>query len=118
MKLKILSIQEQGDASKEYVWLEVTEDCDLKYFGIADTTYTGDSSISNKLRHFFWFPPTNVKRGERVVLQTKAGKNEQYTTKDGKKVHRFFWGLKSAVWNDDGDAAVLFSISTWNTTRA
>lgn len=118
MKLRILSIHEQGNADKEYVWLEVVEDCNLDHYGLADTTFTATDKISNKLRHFFWFPPTEVKEGERVVLQTCSGKNDTYQSSDGKKVHRFFWGLKSAVWNDDGDAAVLFEIETWKTTRA
>jgi hypothetical protein len=118
MKLRILSIHEQGNADKEYVWMEVLEDCDLGHHALADTTYTSSDAISNKLRHFFWFPSKAVKKGQRVVLQTGSGTNDQYTTNDGKKVHRFFWGLKSAVWNNDGDAAVLFDIRTWKTTRA
>lgn len=118
MKLKITSINEKGDASKEYVSIEVLEDCNLDHFGVADTTYTSDDKISNKLRHFYWFPPTKVIAGERVVLRTGTGTNDDYKNSAGKKVHRFFWGLKSSVWNDDGDAAVLFQIETWKTTRA
>jgi hypothetical protein len=118
MKLRILSIHEQGKADKEYVWMEVLEDCDLSRYSLADTTYTSTDAISNKLRHFFWFPPKPVKKGQRVLLQTKSGTNDQYTTNDGKTVHRFFWGLKSPVWNNDGDAAVLFEINNWRTTRA
>lgn len=118
MKLRILSIHEQGSADKEYIWLEVLEDCNLDYYGLADTTYTSNESISNKLRHFFWFPKKDVKKGQRLVLRTGTGTNDEYVTSDGKTVHRFFWGLKSAVWNNDGDAAVLFEIKTWKTTRA
>ena len=55
---------------------------------------------------------------EWAALQTGTGKNDQYTAASGKKVHRFFWGLGSAVWNNDGDAAVLFEMRTWKTTRA
>jgi hypothetical protein len=118
MNVKILSIHEQGNAEKEYVLLEVVEDCDLGHYGLADTTYTSDGAISNKLRHFFWFPDTDVKKGERIVLRTGIGTNDEYTTNSGKKVHRFFWGLRSAVWNNEGDAAVLFEIKTWKATRA
>lgn len=118
MNLKIVSIHEQGSADKEYVLLEVTGHCDLVYYGVADTTYKSDDKISNKLRHFFWFPSTAVKKGDQVVLRTGAGTNDNYTTNSGVKRHRFFWGLESAVWNNDGDAAVLFAINTWNTTKA
>ena len=51
-------------------------------------------------------------------MRTGTGTNDEYVTSDGKTVHRFFWGLESAVWNNDGDAAVLFEIKTWKTTRA
>ncbi len=118
MDLKILSIHEQGNADKEYVWLEVVNDCDLKYYTLADTTYSGQNAISNKLRHFYWWAPHTVKKGERVVLMTGKGKNDSYTSQHGHKVHRFFWGLGSAVWNNTGDAAVLFNIATWKTTKA
>jgi hypothetical protein len=118
MKLKIRSIHEQGKAAEEYVLLDVVEDCSVEYFGLADTTYTGTSSISNKLRHFFWFPPKKVKKGELVVLRTGVGNDDSYKNAAGVTVHRFFWGLKSAVWNNTGDAAVLFDIRTWKTTTA
>ena len=118
MKLRILSIGEQGNANKEHVWLEAKQDCDLKFYGLADTTYTSSNSISNKLRHFFWFPPKAVKKGELVLLRTKTGTNGKYTASDGRTVHRFYWNLKSAVWNNDGDAAVLFEMRSWDTKRA
>jgi hypothetical protein len=117
LKLRILSIYEKGDATKEYVSIEVLQNCTLDYFGVADTTYTDDDKISNKLRHYFWFPRREAAKGERVVLRTGTGKNDQYTTENGTKVHRFYWGLESSVWNDDGDAAVLFQIDTWKTSR-
>jgi len=118
MKLKILSVNEKGDASKEYVWLEVLEDCDVGRYAIADSTYVSEGKISNKLRHFFWFPDKTVKKGNRIVVRTGTGTDDEYTTDTGKKVHRFYWGLKSAVWNDDGDAAVLLEIATWKITKA
>lgn len=118
MDLKVLSINEQGDASKEYVWIEVLSDCSLNNYALADTTYYDDGSISNELRHFYWFPNTNVRRGERVSLRTGNGKNTTVVNDKGQTVHRFYWGLGRAIWNDSGDAAVLFNIVDWNTTRA
>jgi hypothetical protein len=118
MDIKILSIHEQGNADKEYVFIEVLNDCNLKYYGLADTTYSTPTSISNKLRHFYWWTSHDVKKGERVVLRTGKGKNDSYVNNAGHTVHRFFWGLGSAVWNDTGDAAVLFNMRTWNTTKA
>lgn len=118
MKLRILSIHEQGNFDDEHVRLEVTEDCDLKTYGLADTTFASDDTISNRLRHFFWFPPNAVKKGELVLLRTKRGTNGKFTASDGRTVHRFYWNLKSSIWNNDADAAVLFEMSDWKTTRA
>jgi hypothetical protein len=116
VKIKVIGIHEKGDADKEYIVLEATDACDLKYYCVADTTYTGEGSISNKLRHFYWFKPKAIKKGDRVVLRTGKGTDDDYTN-NGIKVYRLFWGLGSAVWNNDGDGAILFEINTWNTTK-
>ena len=31
--------------------------------------------------------------------------------------HFLYWNLKAAVWNDDGDYAVLFEVSGWDHKR-
>lgn len=118
MNLKVVSIHNHGNASAEYVLLEATSDTNLKYYMIADTTYTSTGNISNKLRHTFWFGTHDIKQGELVVLRTGTGTNDTFTNTAGKVVHRFYWGLGSAVWNNTGDAAMLFNISSWNTTKA
>ena len=118
MDLKILAIHEQGKAAEEYVLLDVLKDCNLTNYGLADTTYTSSEKISNKLRHFYWFPPTLVKAGELIVLRTGTGTDDSYKNTGGKTVNRFYWGLKSTVWNNTGDAAVLFNFADWNTTKA
>ncbi|NNM72084.1 hypothetical protein [Enterovirga aerilata] len=118
MNLKILSVKEKGDAIKEYVLLEVTGDCDVGCYGLADTTFVNEKAVSNRLRHFYWFPDRSVKKGDRVVLRTGKGKHDQYQDGAGRNVHRFYWGLDVPVWNDTGDAAVLFEIKTWKFTTA
>lgn len=118
MNLKVTSIHNHGNAAEEYVLLSVLADCDLVYYALADTTYNANDTISNKLRHHYWWVSKQVKRGELVVLRTGIGTDDSYNNSAGNKVHRFFWGLKSAVWNNSGDAAVLFHLNTWNTTKA
>lgn len=113
MKLEILSIHNHGNAEKEHVLLKVTEDCDVGRYILADTTYTSENDVSNKLRHVFWFPDKNIKKGELVSVWTGTGKNTVAQTAAGVPVHRFYWGLKSSVWNDDGDCAALLELSTW-----
>jgi len=118
MKAKIISIHSHGDFDKEYVLIQVLEDCDIGKFLVADSTYTSDSQISNKLRHTYWFPDRATEKGDLVSLWTKPGTNTTDKNSSGTTVHRFFWGLKTAVWNNEGDCAVLQEIRDWQHYKA
>jgi len=117
MKMKIRSIHGHGKADEEYVVLDVIEDCNASYYMVSDTTYTADGKISNKTRHNFWFNPKELSAGDVVYLYTKVGKNASSERPNGTKTHKFYWGLKVPVWNDDGDGAILFEIKTWKTKK-
>ncbi|MFT3987957.1 hypothetical protein [Aestuariivirga sp.] len=118
MDLKINNISGHGDASEEYVYLTVENDCDVGKYMLADSTYTQDDKISNKLRHVYWFPDKKVKKGDAVVLRTGKGKNASEPLDGGGTKHRFYWNLDSAIWNDDGDAAVLLHVDDWTQKKA
>lgn len=115
MNIEITKVYNHGDASKEYVLLEVLAACHLNLYAVYDATYTGDHKISNKQRHFYRFPPKDVDAGDFVSLRTGKGKSGSFVNDEGKTVHRFYWGLDHPVWNDDGDAAVLLQIADWKT---
>ncbi|WP_144172780.1 hypothetical protein [Pseudomonas sp. Kh13] len=117
MKVKIDHVHGHGDASEERVLLSVVDDCNMKYYMVADTSFTADGRISNKHRHVHWFQSVAVKKGERISLHTKPGAY-QTTVSGGVKWHHFYFGLKTPIWNDDGDAAVLFEVNNWKTTKA
>lgn len=119
MKIKIHSIEESGNLEKECVWLDILEDVsDLGHYMVCDTTYADDSHISNELRHTFWFPPKSVRKGDWIALRTKDGKNATAPNVRGGTTHTFYWNLGRTIWNKDGDCAVLFELSTWNSHRA
>lgn len=118
MKIKIDQIIDHGTLTSERVLISVTENADLSYFIIADTTYTSNDKISNKLRHMHWFSPKPVKAGDKVELYTKSGTNSQTDIGNGNTKYVIHWGLGNPVWNNDGDAAILFAIQTWKTTKA
>jgi hypothetical protein len=118
MDLQITGLRKQGAADEEYVLLEATADCNLADYILCDTTFTSAGKVSNHLRHTYWFPPKAVKRGEFVILRTGTGKNGTFTTTAKQVVHRFFWGLGSAVWNNSGDAAVLLEVSAFAVAKA
>lgn len=110
MKLEILNIQGGGDHTKEYVLLKVLAACNLQDHILADTTF-GDDGKSNLVRHTFWFPDRVVKKDDRVVIYTKAGKAKLGKTKADHPAHFLYWGLDEAVWNNDGDRAILIEIA-------
>ena len=115
MDLRIDEVKGHGDASEERVLLTVLNDCNLQYYMISDCTYSG-SKISNKHRHSKWFSSLEVKSGDRVVLYTRVGKTNKTVSDSGVTWHKIFWNLKTPVWNDDGDGAILIRIRSWDTT--
>jgi hypothetical protein len=116
MDIKIRKIQGDGDATKEYVILDVTRDCDIGKYLLADNSFTSKGTISNKLRHVYWFPDKSVKSGDIVYLYTGKGTASSVANANGNgTTHRFYWKLGSSVWNDDdADAAVLIKTDAWS----
>lgn len=117
MKLKITSVEGKGDLSKETIWLDVLENANLKYYLVSDTTYTGENSISNELRHIYWFRDKDVKEGDYVALHTKDGTNYAVSNARGATTHHIYWDLGRTIWNKDGDCAVLFEVNSWGTKK-
>lgn len=113
MKIDIKSVSGHGDYDKEFVTLNVNVDCDAAIHVLTDTTYTSDGKVSSLLRHMYWLPDKQVKKGDFIYVYTKTGTNNSFANKAGTTTHAFYWGLKTAVWNDAKDCAVLFEIASW-----
>ncbi|MEE5086703.1 MULTISPECIES: hypothetical protein [unclassified Pseudomonas] len=103
MDLKVMSVGGQGDQKSEYVALQATKDCNLNNYMIFDETYKDDGSASNKHRHIFIFPDWTIKKGEFIFLFTRPGSNNRGVTQQKNPASYFYWGLKSSVWNEEGD---------------
>ena len=117
--LTVHGVEGKGDLDKECVWLQVHDDiASLQYYLLCDTTYTDDNHISNELRHTYWFHNQAVKKGDWVRLMTKNGTYTKASNDKKTTTHTFYWNLGKTVWNKSGDAAVLFDLKTWKTTRA
>ncbi|EHR1282473.1 hypothetical protein KS874_004646 [Vibrio parahaemolyticus] len=113
MKLKIEYVTDHGELKDERIVLRAVEDVNVGEFMIADTTYQGSDSVSNKLRHTFWVPDKDVDKGDLVVIYTKSGTDSEKENKSGSKTHFFYWGLAKTVWNKNSDAALLIEIRDW-----
>jgi hypothetical protein len=114
MKLEIRFVKDHGDLKNERIVLKTLGDINVGTYMISDTTYHSDESISNELRHVFWIPDKDVKQGDLIVVYTKSGKNKTVENESGNSTHFFYWGLERTIWNKNGDAAVLFSLSDWS----
>lgn len=117
MKLKIDSVKGHGDEKEERLILSVLEDCNLNCYMVSDATFSRPGKISNKHRHSKWFTNKEVKKGDKVILYTRSGDDTTVKSDTGTIWHKVYWGLKTGVWNDEGDAAVLAEIADWQTTK-
>lgn len=113
MKLRILYVKESGNLQQERVVLKVLSNTDIGNYVVCDTTYHDDDSVSNKLRHIFWFPDKVVNKGDYIALYTKPGADREFENKSKTITHSFHWGIEKSIWNKDGDGAVVFLISEW-----
>ncbi len=113
MNIKIKYVKDAGNIKKERLVLEVTDNDNVGNYIIADSTYLGDGSVSNKLRHTFWVPDKDVSYGDLVIIYTKSGSNKTKENKDETASHFFYWGLESPIWNKNGDSALLIEVKNW-----
>lgn len=118
MKLKMTKVVDRGTHNSEKVLIDILEDADLKYYIVRDTTFTKDGKkISNKWVHAHQFSAQPVKKGDKVVLYTKNGTASKKDLGNGNTEYTYYWSLGNSVWNDDGDAAVLYEVNAWHTLR-
>lgn len=108
MELSIRNVQDTEDHESERLLIDVEADCNLASFIVFDSTYTAQNTISNKIRHSYWFWGKNVKKGDLVVLHTTSGVDSSNETGD---VHHFYWNLGNNVWNNDHDGASIVKIA-------
>lgn len=114
MNLKIRRFRDRGDLSGERIVLVSSEDMDVgKYLLLKSRTVNKDE-VSTDLKDCFWLPDLSISAGDLVVIYSKAGQNRSKEYGDGSKSHFMYRGLKSAIWGDDADCAVLMEISSWS----
>lgn len=119
MKLKIHSVEDNGELDKECVWIDVLESPqDVNHYILCDTTFTAENTISNELRHMFWLPKLQVRKGDWIKVMTKSGIPTSISNNRNTTTHIVYWNLGKTVWNKAGDAAILFHTDEWRTHRA
>ena len=116
MDVNINSIVDHGHNSERII-LDVVTDTDIGKYMVLDTTYTASGSVSNKVRHPYWFPDQPVKKGDTIILYTKRGSGGSVKDANGSVTYSYYWGLDSNIWNDDGDYALLMYIGKWQSHK-
>lgn len=116
MSLKIHSVVNGKTAGQEIVWLNTTEQVNLKGYAVVDRTFNASEQLSNEFRHIFVFPEKIIARTDWVRLYTGVGSYSKHPTSDGKGfIHSFYWGSGECVWNNNGkDIASLIKYQLTN----
>jgi hypothetical protein len=95
--------------------LDVTSDTDIGEYVVLRARSGDERTIlTGSLRGGYWFPDKQVRRGDLVVLYTKAGNSREKRNSDGSQTHFFYWGRTTACWGDEQTAGVYaaFALGT------
>jgi len=111
--IKIVSFGDKGSLQDERVGFQVTAGCDLKNFIVFKTHVTGNG-FYNKSNDAYWFYPTAVEAGDRVVLYSKAGTDSIQKNDAGTTTYFRYWGLELPIFTDDEKVVVLLNAKSWS----
>ena len=117
MEIEITSVGDKGDINNERIGLTVLRDCELKYYLIFKTSFSGNGffHITN---NSYWFTPRVVKSGDKIVLYTKNGQQSVKDNSDGSKTYFYYWGLNSPIFTDQNKGVVLAEIKNWQLSKS
>ncbi len=115
MKLVISSIGDKGDLKNERIGFLVKSVCNLKYFLVNSTSFT-EAGFTNRSNNSYWFLPTDVEPGDKVVLYSKSGSDSIDKKEDGTKVYFRYWGLTKPIFTDASKGVVLAALDDWSST--
>jgi len=116
MKIEIVGIFDKGVPNNERITLKVLQDCNLMYYSVGKTVYSGPNNISNALKEIFWFSPREVKSGDYIWLYTGNGSEHTHSNTSGTTTHNFYWRLPKTIFHSIDDCAVLFENNNWQTS--
>ena len=112
MKIEFQSIVDKGSYQKERLVLKVMADTDIGDYLIIQTGFN-NGEVTIKTYHCYWFPYKSVSAGDLVVLYTKPGKTNETDLGNGRKVHFFYWGIESVIWNVKDRSLVVLHAPEW-----
>ena len=117
MKIEFKSIADRGNYDKERLVLKVLADTDIGDHLVAQTDALSQD-IGTELYHTFWPSYKTISSGDLIVLYTKSGKDSEKELSDGRHTHFYYWGLNSAIWDNNDKAAVILHAPEMITKRS
>jgi hypothetical protein len=107
MNIKFRSIEDSENLDKERIIFSVVETDFLGTYVVFKSRKTGEKVVSSTVEKTYWFPDKDVKKGDLVVLYTKAGVNTETKNEDGTTTHFFYWQSSELLWSNPDAAVVL-----------
>lgn len=117
MALIMTGIGDRGDLKNERIGFSVSFDCNLKNFMIFRTSFNAEG-FYNRSQAAYWLAPEEVKRGDRVVVCTKAGQDSFQQNSDGTKTYFRYWGLDRPIFTSPEQGVVLARVSDWSLSKS
>lgn len=108
MDLKILNTKDPGNKEKERVVLSVMADINLGDYLIAHSISLEEERVSSILEDIMWFPDQELKKGDQVVVYTKAGEQNKIANSDGSTSYFYYWNLPAPIGEDELASVIIF----------
>ena len=116
MNATSLQILNRGVPNQERLYFKALSNFDSRYIAVFLSTHATLTSINNGGNKAYWFPPKIIQLGDHVLLYSCVGTNSERIHLDGKKIHSFYWGLRSTIWSEPNSCAVLFDLVNYQAT--
>jgi hypothetical protein len=73
-----------------------------------------NDKISKQIKHTYWLPQREVKKGDLVVIYTHSGASSFKVNEDETSSYFYYRNLPSPIFIDD-ELVLVVEISTWKT---
>jgi hypothetical protein len=114
MLMLIRDIRDAGDHDRERVVLQAKADLEAgAYVLIGARSAASGRALGGPVPFCFWFPDTDVRAGDLLVLYSKIGVSTQRDNAAGGVSHFFYWGLEAPIWHGDTLRPVLIEAAQW-----
>lgn len=115
MNVQILRVVDKGNINSERIVLKILANDNIGHYAIFRSGINSSGTgITNKVYSTYWFPDSQVRAGDLVVLYTKSGIATNTSNSDGTTTRFYYWGFTSPVWNNGNYMVTLVTTPAWN----